>query len=344
MFNVLMTSGGRRVELLNAFRLALKQNGSILAADCDPTAPVLFAADGAGLLPKVTDSDYIERLLEMCRVSDVKLVVPLIDPELPVLAKARDAFLGYDIVLAVSHEECVRIASDKLLTARFFGEIGVPTATTVDIRNYLIDAEIQALLEFPVVVKPRTGSAGKQVSVCNNYQEVVYYSSKLREDDCIVQEYLRGNEVTIDIFSDGYGNLIEMVPRQRLKTRGGEVERGLTIALNDFVSFVESIVAALKPYGVINVQCFNTSVGPMFTEINARFGGGYPLAHVAGACFPELLIDLAMGKRIVSRVGQYTQNILMTRYDSAFYAYMDDVRAGNWASTVCGMAGKGGLV
>ncbi len=335
MFNVLMTSAGRRVELLHAFREALNGRGNIFAADCDPTAPTLFAADRAGLLPMVSDPHYVEALLQMCRDWGINLVVPLIDPELLILAEKRDLFLARNIVLAVSNEQSIAIANDKLRTAQFFDDIGVPTPVTFDIREYLHDGEVQGLLQFPVIVKPRTGSGGKQVSVCRDHSEVIYCSSKLREDDCVVQEYLTGNEITIDVLSNGHGDLIEMVPRQRLKTRGGEVERGVTIDCDDFVCFVQSIVAALNPYGVINLQCFYTPQGPIFTEINARFGGGYPLAHVAGARFPELLIDLAIGKTVIPRVGHYKRNILMTRYDSAFYAYIDDVCAKNWDNIIC---------
>lgn len=310
---------------MRAFKGALSKRGNVFAADCDPTAPSLFAADRGYILPMVSSPDYARYLLKLCQDNRIKLVVPLIDPELSVLAREKRSFLSHGIVLAVSDEQVISIANDKLLTAKLFSSRDIPSPATVDVESYLANPEAWLTVQFPVIVKPRSGSASRGVSVCYNYEDVMYHSSKLPKGEAIIQELLSGSEVTIDVFSDGQGNLIEMVPRQRLKTRGGEVERGLTVDCSDFTSCIAAIVNALRPYGVINVQCFTTSKGPVFTEINARFGGGYPLAHAAGACFPEMLVELTSGRPIAPRLGQYSRNILMTRYDSAFYARIEDV-------------------
>lgn len=315
---------------MRAFKRAVSDLGCVFAADCDPTAPALFAADRGYILPKVSSPEYGRYLLELCLSNEINLVVPLIDPELPVLAREKATFLKHGIVLAVSDENVISIANDKLLTAQFFSSVGVPSPVTVDAGSYLTNPEIWPALHFPVVVKPKHGSAGQGMAVCFNHKDMEYCCSKLPEGEAIIQEHLSGSEVTIDVFSDGSGNLIELVPRRRLKVRGGEVERGVTVDCGDFINYVASIVRALKPYGVINIQCFVTPTGPVFTEINARFGGGYPLADAAGACFPEMLVQLALGESIIPRIGQYKRNIVMTRYDSAFYARMEDVQAHVW--------------
>jgi len=96
------------------------------------------------------------------------------------------------------------------------------------------------------------------------------------------------------------------------------VERGKTIHDPEIAGAVMKIADALRAPGVINVQCFCTETGPVFTEINPRFGGGYPLAHAAGARFPEMIVAMLDGKE-PAEPGSYHPDMVMMRYDQAVY-------------------------
>jgi len=316
--NVLLTCAGRRVSLLRAFRRAIQnfKNSKIMAADCDPTAPALIEADEAIILPCVTSDEYVEELLNICKRKKIDLVIPLIDPELPLLAKNKDVFLEIGCTVAISSPETVNIGNDKFATWKFFTSNNIPTAQTYTQEEFGTNLKKQKI-KLPVIIKPRWGSGSQGITRCDNEEQLSFYIST--QKDAIIQEMLFGSEVTIDILGDGKGGLLSLIPRKRLKVRGGEVERGITVHMELFFNYVAKIVEILKPFGAINVQCFATEDGPVFTEINPRFGGGYPLADAAGAQFPEMLIDLVRGKEVKPRIGQYQKGLLMARFDEAFF-------------------------
>lgn len=311
--NILLTSVGRRVSLVRFFKETLDGKGYVYTADCDPTAPGLYVADRSFLVPKVTDKDYIPFLLDKCKKENIKLIVPLIDPELPILARERENFLKEGIMPLISSYETVMIGYDKLLTYRFLVENSFPSPKT-----FLLDRDFsKEKLDFPLIIKPRFGSASIGVQKCENYQDVEFYARKISEP--ILQEFLQGDEITLDVLCDFEGNPLSIVQRKRLKVRGGEVERGITIKNYELLSLALELVKILKPFGVINIQCFSTSNGFYFTEINPRFGGGYPLTHYAGVNFPNSIIKLVKGERVEPLIGEYKEGVLMLRYDEGIF-------------------------
>jgi len=309
--NILLTSVGRRVSLVKFFKEALKKRGYVYSADCDPTAPGLYVADRSFLVPKVSDENYVAFLLEKCKREDIKLIIPLIDPELPVLAKGREAFLEEGIIPLISNYEQVMIGYDKLKTYKFFVENDLATPKTIYLKENISEEKIN----FPQIIKPRFGSAGIGVQRCDCFQDIEFYSKKISEP--ILQEFLKGDEITIDVLCDLDGNPISLVQRKRIKIRAGEVERGITIKNNELLSISLELVKNLRPIGVINIQCFLTEKGTYFTEINPRFGGGYPLTHFAGVNFPKLIIKMIDGEKIKPLIGRYKEGVMLLRYDEA---------------------------
>lgn len=302
-------------------------DGHIFAGDADPTAPTLHKADASVILPPVTDPSYIDILRDFCRKNEVRLVIPLIDPELEVLASAKEVLQQDGILAMVSDKSVIAKVQDKLQTAVLFSEVGLRTPRTIPVkrgdgRSQHVargnSCELIEVLGLPLVLKPRYGSSSKGVFVCSTPESV---EGALRElqGEYVAQQYVDGVEVTSDVFGDGRGNVLSLVPRKRLKVRAGEVERGVTVADELFREDLLRLSEHLKPFGAINVQCFVSEHGPVYTEINGRFGGGYPLAHAAGARFPELIIRMALGEEPAPSLGQYEIGVVMSRYDEAIY-------------------------
>lgn len=316
--NILLTSVGRRVALVEAFRLALLGKGQVFATDVDPTAPGLYVADHGIVCPPVSDPSYVPFLVDLARRLKVAALVPLIDPELPIVADASRELreVGCEVLTPVA--SVVRVCSDKYLTARFFQELHIPTPKTVLPQNYSPE-----FMPPPVVVKPRCGSSGRSVMVCNTSQDIEIACCQVT--DPVLQEQLTGAEVTVDVLGDLEGNIIQVVQRKRLKVRAGEVERGMTIRDPQIEEFALRAARVLKPRGCINLQCFLTDDGPVFTEINARFGGGYPLSHAAGADFPALIVSMLNGFSVTPRIGEYEVGLVMMRYDTAVFRRVEEL-------------------
>ncbi|MCD1258763.1 ATP-grasp domain-containing protein [Paenibacillus athensensis] len=323
-FNILFTSVGRRVSLVRHVAQTLRElgvPGRIVTADLQTTAPAGFVGDIRELVPRVTDPGYIPRLLELCVRHDIKLLIPLIDTELQVLAEHREAFAAIGVTALISSPETVRLCNDKRLTAAFFERIGVGTPRLYEPEAVLADP--QAV--YPLLMKPADGSCSVGVTRIRNARELEFFRDYI--DNPLLQEYVQGQEYTIDVLVDWAGRARAAVPRLRMETRGGEVSKGMTVKHPGLIAAALRIAEALPgAVGCITVQGFLTADGGLkFIEINPRFGGGFPLALGAGADFPKWLISWLLGREVSDDLQGWRDGTVMLRYDDAIFVTQDDI-------------------
>jgi carbamoyl-phosphate synthase large subunit len=304
--NVLFTSVGRRVELVRAFRRAyegLGLDGRIVGVDIDPLAPALRECDDFFMVPRCDDPDYVRQVAEVCKREEISLLFPLIDPEIPVLARAREELGTRAMVLP---PEAAETTADKLATAELFERIGVPTPR-------------RDPGEFPVFVKPRFGSAGAHTYRAGGEDELGFFLQRV--PDPVVEELLPGPEITTDVLCLDDGEVAAVCSRKRLEVRTGEVSKGVTVYDEAIAGHCVKIAEALHARGPITVQCLLNAAGePCFTEVNARFAGGAPLGFAAGVDSPRWLLAHAAGLAFdLPPLGSYRQDLYMTRYDESFF-------------------------
>jgi carbamoyl-phosphate synthase large subunit len=313
MTAVLFTSAGRRVELLNCFRDGQTR---ILAADMEPDFSAACAsADGSFKVPRCTDASYIPTLLEICRKEGVKLLVPTIDTELEALAEAQKEFAALGTRVHVSDLEVVRMARHKGKTAEFLTRNGIPTPRTATVAEVIGRPES---FRWPVILKPAGGSSSIGIQIAHDFAEFKAMANRL---DYIAQELWKGREFTVNIFFDQQGILKCAIPHWRKETRGGEVSKGITWRHPVLMDLAERIGRALK--GARGALCFQAIVGEdgsaAVFEINARFGGGYPLAHRAGATFAHWLLEEVRGFPCTAN-NDWQDRLMMLRFDDAVFS------------------------
>lgn len=308
---VLVTSAGRRGALVQAFRQA--GAAPLHACDLHPDlSAACHLADTAHPVPRVTDPGYADALAGIVRAHGIGLIVPTIDTELPALAMAAPMLAQAGAHVHVSVPATIAVVRDKARTMAVLGAAGVPVPPT------LTESELRAGhdLGWPVFGKPAGGSASRGLGV---YASAADLPGSFPEP-MIFQPVLEGPEYTVNIFVDRTGNLRCVIPHRRLQIRAGEVEKGVTERRADLRAIAEGIVAALPD--LRGVACFqvmdDTRLGPVVIEINARFGGGYPLAHHAGARFADWLLDEATGQPCRAH-DDWAEGVTMLRYDEAVF-------------------------
>lgn len=318
--NILFTSAGRRVELIELFRQALKDlnlKGNIVVADCQSNIPTALHADRYEEMPRIESPDYIYHLLKICQKHDIKLLVPLIDPELNLLALHREKFARLGVTVLICSSQTNHICFDKRNTEKFFQQIGVKSPTILDPDKILSDCQAQ----YPFLVKPADGSSSVGVTVVNNPKELAFFKDYI--PNAIVQELLRGEEYTLDVLVDFEGRVRCVVPRLRLATRAGEISKGITVKNPQIIAAGAKVVNSLPgTVGCITVQCFLLPNGEIaFIEINPRFGGGVPLSIEAGANYPKWILQMLLNDKNIA-FDDWQDGIVMLRHDeSIFYQH-----------------------
>lgn len=317
---VLISSIGRRAQLVRCFHQAFEQlgiKGRVIGVDSNPDyAPVAHLVEHCRKVPPCTDPAFVECVLSICQELDVCLVVPTIDPELPVYAAARDRFRFQGIQVAISGPKTVHIAGDKAETNAWLRSKDIPTVRQAAATEA---SRITDQWPLPLIVKPRRGSASIGVTKITSYE--MLHAVLAGKSDLLIEEHAPGEEYTINALADSQGRCVCAVPHRRIEVRSGEVSKGITVKNPLLMQLAKQIVGSLTDaFGPMNIQCFLSGSGvARVTEINARFGGGFPLANEAGAAFPVWLLEGVLGLPSTAKFDGWTDKLIMLRYDSAVY-------------------------
>jgi carbamoyl-phosphate synthase large subunit len=308
---VLFTCAGQRVDIIQAFRAA---GATTIAADANRLAPAPYLADSFELVPRVDDPDYVPALRELVGRHDVKLIVPLTDLDQLVLARARDQL--HALVL-LPEADVVERLGDKYLAHGVLEERGLASPPT------WLPTEVPTDLRFPVLVKARHGFGSRHIYRCENASELEFFLRYTPVESC-VQQFCLGEEFSIDVFCDWDGGCLNAIPRTMIESKGGESIKGATIKDWPLIEFGCRVAETLGLVGPANIQCFRESDGThQVTDINPRFGGGFPLPTAAGSRYPELALALARGERPEPRLGEFRAGVVMTRYFSGLTLLAD---------------------
>ena len=319
--NVLVLSAGRRVELIKCFKNAAKElgiSGSVVAVDCSETAPALYFADKYRLVPRIDSGRYTEAVIEICNEENISLIVPTIDTELLLLSADKEKIeKETQAKLLISDLPVINVCRNKLNTQRYMEEHGYK------VPHLYTEEELKSgSLKFPVFVKPVDGSSSIDTYRADDKTQLDAILTLVK--DPMVQDYMEGEEYTIDVFLDFDSNIITMVPRLRIATRSGEIAKGRIIKDAGIMEDVTRLMNELKPIGHITVQCRKTDRGIEYIEINPRFGGGAPMSIMAGADSCKNLYRLLKGE-VLTYNEDYRENVTFLRFDSSIMLNEDMV-------------------
>jgi carbamoyl-phosphate synthase large subunit len=308
--NVLLSCAGRRNYLVEYFRAAL-DGGRVVATDASPYAPALANADVGLVVPLVTDPAYCDVLMSICVDHRIDLLISLNDLELPLLARQRERFADVGTTVVVSSVEVIDLCFDKWATVQLLQsvQIGAPR-TYLTLEDGLAAADAGDL-RFPVVLKPRWGTASIGIEFPADRHElvdafdavrtrvlrsIVGDASRTDEHRCIlIQEMLSGPEYGLDVVNDLEGRYVTTFAKRKLSMRAGETDRAVTVNDEALCEVGRAIGSVLGHVGNLDCDVFMGPTGPVVLELNPRFGGGYPFSHMAGANLPAALITWKLG-------------------------------------------------
>ena len=310
--NVLFTCAGRRNYLLEYFKEATGGSGKIIAADMSPTAPAMAVADVARVVSDVYAEEYLDQILQICLEEKVDLLISLNDLELPVLSPHQQRFEEAGIRLLISEQSVIDICFDKYRTVQFCEDLKMGTP-----RTYLSLDEAKKALEsgeisFPIVVKPRWGSAsiGLEFPADMEELELAYRLVTLRvsrsilseaskedaERSVLIQELIDGTEYGLDILNDFSGKTVQVYVKEKLAMRAGETDKSVLRDKPELEALGFRVGQALGHIGNVDCDMFEKDGKYYLLELNPRFGGGYPFSQMSGANYPAAILAWMEGR------------------------------------------------
>lgn len=312
--NILITSAGTRDKVVEYFKKEFDGIGNVIATDMSDLAPAIYEADRYYLVPRIDDPSYIDKLLDICKKEKIDCFFALIDPELSLIAKNKDRFLSIGVTPLISNYDAVELAFDKYEMFKFLRDNGYKTAKSyIDKDEFYKDLE-EGKINFPVFVKPYKGSASININKVNSKEEIdtlfdVY-------DDLLIQEFLDGQEIGADVYIDPISKkVVSIFTKEKIKMRAGETDKARSFKDQKLFDLITEVVEKIGYEYMIDMDIFRIGDEYYISEINPRFGGGYPHAYECGVNFPKLIINSMNKKENKKEIGNYEENIYMMKYN-----------------------------
>jgi carbamoyl-phosphate synthase large subunit len=310
--NILITSAGRRVSLVKAFKKELKAyfpNAKVFATDSSPQlSSACMVADDWFKVPKLNSTNYINELISKCKNNSISIIIPTIDTELILLAENKEIFDSKGIKVILSSLEFVKICRDKRTIHEFFKSKGIIHAKEYKKNNFVL----------PVFIKPNDGSGSADTFLIESDEDIT--EDHFQNDRYMFLEYIDlqiFTEYTCDLYYGKDSKLKCVIPRKRIKVRDGEVNKSKT-EKNELVLHIKEHLSHIEgARGCLTAQFFFNDVTKKIIgiEINPRFGGGYPLTYLAGGNFLKWIIEEYILHKEINYFEDWEENLLMLRYD-----------------------------
>lgn len=312
--NILLTTVGRRSYMVEYFKKALDGAGEVHAANGTAQSPAFRVADKCVVTPLIYDDNYIPFLLSYCQENKIDAVISLFDVDIPVLSKHKKDFAAIGTRVITADPWVTEICNDKWKTYQFLLENGFAAPKTYLTPDAALADIAAGKLTYPLFVKPRWGMGSIAVFEAENETELRVFFEKTKrtigktylkyesnaniDESVVIQEKLCGTEHGMDIMNDLSGNPRSVIVKRKLAMRAGETDSAMTVDEPEIKALGERLAAIFRHPGNVDVDVFKTEQGAYILEMNARFGGGYPFSHMAGADLPQAIVNWLRGEDV----------------------------------------------
>lgn len=315
---------GRRGELVKDFKKSMKAGSKVVAVDNSPYAPALYLADKHYLVPRIDDPGYIDILLDICRWESVRAITTFIDPEIEVLARHRDRFADLGIEVLAPYLYTAQLCFDKLEMFRYLKKHNLATVKTWGTLREFDESFSTKDVDFPVFVKPRSGSGSVGARKVDTYEELV--TACHSDSTLIIQEFMKGIDLDVDVYIDTISHkAVAAFAKKKIETRIGGASKTISFRDSNLFAFIQKIVSVFEFNGPVDMDFFYMDGQYYLSEINPRFGGAYLHAYGAGVDFIKLIENNLNGIENQPRFGEYEDGVVMMMYDSAIIKKSDEL-------------------
>ena len=312
--NFLILAAGTRNKVVQYFKKTFNGIGAVVATDASKLGPAIYDADKYYIVPPITEPGYIDLILDICKKEKINGVLSLIDPELSLLAENEEKFNEIGTTVIGSSYELCEIALDKFQMYHWLVDHHYNCARSWMDKEAFFEAVEAGEATFPVFVKPARGSAS--ISISKVYDKETVDLLFAHEKGLMIQEFLNGQEIGADVYIDMIsGEVVSIFTKKKIKMRAGETDKAVSFKDPELFALIEKFVLEAGYRGQIDIDIFDIDGKYYISEVNPRFGGGYPHAYEAGCDHMKLILNNLEGRANEKNIGAYEEGICMMKYN-----------------------------
>ena len=321
--NILILAAGTRNKIVQYFKRTLDGEGTVVATDANELGPAIYDADRYYIVPPITTPGYIDIILGICKKEKIDGVLSLIDPELSLLAENAEKFKAEGTTVIGSSYDLCEMSLDKMQMYKWLKAHGYKCAKSWMDKEAFYRAVDAGEVTYPVFVKPYRGSAS--ISISKVYDKETIDLLFCHEDDLMIQEFLNGQEIGADVYIDLIsGEVISIFTKKKIKMRAGETDKAVSFKDPALFDLIEKFVVEAGYRGQIDIDIFDIGGEYYISEVNPRFGGGYPHAYESGCDHMKLIMNNLNGVRNEKHIGAYDEGIYMMKYNEVKIKRLSD--------------------
>lgn len=313
--NILLLSSGTRNKIVQYFKKALAGKGNVICTDMSSLAPSIYEADKYYIVPKMTAPGYLDVILDICKKEKIDGILSLIDPELSLLAENKEKFAAVGTTVIGSSYELCEMSLDKFEMYKWLTFHGYKCAKSyMDKEEFFADVE-EGKAKYPVFVKPARGSAS--IAISKVYDKETVELIFAHSEGLMIQEFLNGQEIGADVYIDMIsGEIVSIFTKKKILMRAGETDKAESFKDEKLFELIKKFVSEAGYRGQIDIDIFDVNGDYYISEVNPRFGGGYPHAYESGADHMKLIVNNLEGKANECVVGEnYEVGTYMMKYN-----------------------------
>lgn len=314
MKNILILSCGTRNKVVQYFRRTFNGKGTVVCTDCSVVAPALYEADKHYIVPRMTEPRYLDVILDICKKEEISGVLSLIDPELSLLAENANKFAEVGTTVIGSAYELCEMSLDKMEMYQWLSKHGYNCAKSYMNKDEFYRDVEAGLITYPVFVKPAKGSAS--IAISKVYDKETLELLFAHSDGLMIQEFLNGQEIGADVYIDMLsGEIVSIFTKKKLVMRAGETDKAVSFKDDKLFALIDRFVKEAGYSGQIDIDIFEVNGEYYISEVNPRFGGGYPHAYECKCNHMALILNNLNGKTNQKNIGAYDDGVYMMKYN-----------------------------
>jgi len=308
---VLITCAGTAsaISIIKSLKRQQEIEVNIFSADSDVLSAGLKLADRGVLVPPISSGSYLDALFEIIKSNGINVLMPTFSNEIELFSRHSDDLRDSGVRFLLSSPETVGLCNDKFTFYQFCRDHEILAPSCLNPTDFPEPDKLQ----FPLFAKPNRGSSSTNTYRIDNHSDLGFYRNKF--PDLIFQDFIDGEEYTVDILANRSHDPLVISPRIRIATKAGQMVKGKTVDKTPFVHTVNKLCDLLKVQGVCNVQFIKRGSDYYLIDMNPRFAaGGLMLTVQAGANIPLIYLKECMGLEIDPGELVAKSGVHMTRY------------------------------
>mgnify|MGYP000851934423 CR=1 FL=1 len=261
-------------------------NWDIIGIDITNKSFGLYKVQKAYIVPKYSNCNCFNVIEKIIKDERIDVVFPTVNEGLIAWSQKKQEYYDkYGTIVMLSDEKIIKTCVDKWETYKFFCSNDIPTPkTSLEMKYDLL--------------KPRIGRGSQGIYFKSDIKDKI---NTINSNDYISQDFIQGEEYTIDVLCDFDSKPVYIIPRKRLDIESGVSIKSVTVYDKIIIDYVKRIIEALKPIGIINIQCIKNENSVYFIEINPRIAGGVSLSFASSDNWFKAIECFIKGKQYIPK-------------------------------------------